>query len=92
MRSDRVGNRDDLPGCTVPGYLSEVDHVEGWANGGLTNIDELTFGRMDPPPHLDTASVKPTTTTTPRAPSPTTKTTRTSESPAVLSARWLSGL
>ena len=33
-----------FPGCTMPGYLSEVHHaVADWANGGLTNIDELTF-------------------------------------------------
>lgn len=32
------------PGCTVPGYLSEVHHVDEWADGGLTNIDKLTFG------------------------------------------------
>jgi hypothetical protein len=31
------------PGCTVPGYLSEVHHVDEWADGGLTNIDTLTF-------------------------------------------------
>lgn len=32
------------PGCTAPGYLSEVHHVDEWADGGLTNIDKLTFG------------------------------------------------
>ncbi len=31
------------PGCTVPGYLCEVHHVDEWADGGLTNIDKLTF-------------------------------------------------
>ncbi len=31
------------PGCDVPGYLTEVHHVDEWASGGLTNIDELTF-------------------------------------------------
>lgn len=31
------------PGCDVPGYLTEVHHVDEWANGGLTNIDTLTF-------------------------------------------------
>ena len=31
------------PGCDVPGYLSEVHHVDEWADGGLTNIDLLTF-------------------------------------------------
>lgn len=31
------------PGCDVPGYLCEVHHVEEWAEGGLTNIDTLTF-------------------------------------------------
>jgi hypothetical protein len=32
------------PGCDMPGYLSEVHHVDDWADGGLTNIDKLTFG------------------------------------------------
>ena len=27
----------------MPGYLSEVHHVDEWAEGGLTNIDRLTF-------------------------------------------------
>ena len=31
------------PGCDVPGYLSEVHHVDEWVDGGLTNIDHLTF-------------------------------------------------
>lgn len=31
------------PGCSVPGYLCEVHHVDDWALGGLTNIDKLTF-------------------------------------------------
>jgi hypothetical protein len=31
------------PGCTVPGYLCEVHHVEAWATGGRTDIDNLTF-------------------------------------------------
>ena len=31
------------PGCDKPGYLCEVHHVEEWAEGGLTNIDRLTF-------------------------------------------------
>jgi uncharacterized protein DUF222 len=32
------------PGCDVPGYWSEVHHVDEWAAGGLTDIDKLTFG------------------------------------------------
>jgi hypothetical protein len=28
------------PGCTVPGYGTQVHHTNGWANGGQTNIDE----------------------------------------------------
>lgn len=32
------------PGCDVPGYLTEVHHVDEWADGGMTNIDKLTFG------------------------------------------------
>lgn len=31
------------PGCTVPGYLSEVHHVTDWATCGRTDIDNLTF-------------------------------------------------
>jgi hypothetical protein len=31
------------PGCHVPGYNSEVHHCDEWADGGLTNIDKLTF-------------------------------------------------
>ncbi|OBG67689.1 HNH endonuclease signature motif containing protein [Mycobacterium sp. E735] len=31
------------PGCTVPGYLSEVHHVTDYAQCGRTNIDNLTF-------------------------------------------------
>ena len=31
------------PGCDVPGYLSEVHHVEGWATNRRTDIDDLTF-------------------------------------------------
>jgi hypothetical protein len=27
----------------MPGYLCEVHHVDEWADGGLTNIDKLTF-------------------------------------------------
>jgi hypothetical protein len=32
------------PGCDVPGYFAEVHHIHEWADGGLTNVDELTFG------------------------------------------------
>jgi Domain of unknown function (DUF222) len=31
------------PGCTVPAYLCEVHHVEYFAVGGNTNIDDLTL-------------------------------------------------
>jgi hypothetical protein len=31
------------PGCTVPGYYSEVHHVTGYATCGHTDIDNLTF-------------------------------------------------
>jgi hypothetical protein len=31
------------PGCTVPGYLCEVHHVEEWAASWRTDIDNLTF-------------------------------------------------
>lgn len=33
-----------FPGCTVPGYQCEVDHITEWAaQGGSTDIDGLTF-------------------------------------------------
>jgi hypothetical protein len=32
-----------FPGCDAPGYICEVHHVDEWASGGLTNVDELTF-------------------------------------------------
>ncbi|EHB47691.1 protein of unknown function DUF222 [Mycolicibacterium rhodesiae JS60] len=32
------------PGCTVPGYASQVHHAaKDWSDGGNTNIDELAF-------------------------------------------------
>ncbi len=31
------------PGCDMPGYLCEVHHVDDWAHGGRTDIDDLTF-------------------------------------------------
>jgi hypothetical protein len=32
------------PGCTVPGYGTQVHHTNGWAkNNGQTNIDEVVF-------------------------------------------------
>lgn len=31
------------PGCDMPGYLCEVHHVDEWADGGVTDIDKLTF-------------------------------------------------
>ncbi|BBZ44938.1 HNH endonuclease signature motif containing protein [Mycobacterium parmense] len=31
------------PGCDVPGYWSEVHHIEEWAAGGRTDADNLTF-------------------------------------------------
>lgn len=31
------------PGCTMPGYLTEVHHADEWATGGLTNVDVLVF-------------------------------------------------
>ncbi|UXA09246.1 HNH endonuclease [Mycobacterium sp. SMC-2] len=31
------------PGCTVPGYLSEVHHVTDYAQSRRTDIDDLTF-------------------------------------------------
>ena len=31
------------PGCTVPGYRTEVHHTDEWADGGKTDIDDLTL-------------------------------------------------
>ncbi len=31
------------PGCHIPGYLCQVHHINEWAQGGPTNIDNLTF-------------------------------------------------
>lgn len=31
------------PGCDVPGYWSEVHHVDEWASGGMTDADKLTL-------------------------------------------------
>jgi hypothetical protein len=31
------------PGCDAPGYWSEVHHIDSWARGGPTNIDNLTL-------------------------------------------------
>ncbi|MBA0047572.1 HNH endonuclease signature motif containing protein [Mycobacteroides sp. LB1] len=31
------------PECAVPGYLCQVHHINEWADGGPTNIDNLTF-------------------------------------------------
>lgn len=31
------------PGCTAPGYWTQVHHVDGWAEDGETNIDTLTL-------------------------------------------------
>ncbi|ANA99116.1 Conserved protein of uncharacterised function possible rep13e12 repeat protein [Mycolicibacterium phlei] len=36
------------PDCTVPGYLCEVHHITEWADGGDTDIDNLTLAC---PPH-----------------------------------------
>jgi Domain of unknown function (DUF222) len=33
-----------FPGCTVPGFLTEVHHAEGdWTDGGLTNVNDETL-------------------------------------------------
>jgi hypothetical protein len=31
------------PGGDVPGYWSEVHHVDSWARGGKTDVDNLTL-------------------------------------------------
>jgi hypothetical protein len=31
------------PGCDVPGYWTEAHHINGWARGGRTDIDNLTL-------------------------------------------------
>ena len=56
-RTKRIANADQRivlhnkdrgcthPGCTVPGYGSQVHHATlDWAEGGTTDIDDLTFG------------------------------------------------
>lgn len=42
------------PGCHIPGYLTQVHHVNEWATGGLTNIDDLTFACKTDHPRLTT--------------------------------------
>jgi len=74
-------------GCTVPGYLSEVHHVEPWARTHRTHIDDLTLGWTSrkhhdgttewiPRPTSTTDNPAPTTTGTPNAIYAKTKTTR----------------
>lgn len=39
-------NRDrgcTAPGCDKPGYLTESHHIQDWAAGGMTDVDELTL-------------------------------------------------
>ena len=56
-RTKRIANADQrivlhnkergcsFPDCTVPGYASQVHHATlDWADGGTTDIDDLTFG------------------------------------------------
>jgi len=31
------------PGCTVPGYGTQVHHMTGWARNGLTDVDAVTL-------------------------------------------------
>ncbi|MCV7423846.1 HNH endonuclease [Mycobacterium yunnanensis] len=31
------------PGCSVPGYGTQVHHMTGWAKNGLTDVDDVTF-------------------------------------------------
>ena len=31
------------PGCTVPGYWTQAHHVDGWNNGGRTDVNDLTL-------------------------------------------------
>ena len=67
-RSKRVGSCDQRivlhvadggctsPGCPRPGYLCQTHHGrKGWAEGGETNIDELTFACEDHHPLAGTA-------------------------------------
>jgi hypothetical protein len=32
-----------FPGCDVPGYQCAAHHIDDWAHGGATDIDNLTF-------------------------------------------------
>jgi HNH endonuclease len=41
-RHQNVDRREVLGG-DVPGYWSEVHHVDSWARGGPTNVDNLTL-------------------------------------------------
>jgi len=31
------------PGCTVPGYGTQVHHMTGWGRGGSTDVDDVTL-------------------------------------------------
>jgi len=31
------------PGCDVPGYLTEVQHIDEWTAGGATDVENLNF-------------------------------------------------
>lgn len=54
-RTKRIGTADQrivlyakdrgctAPGCTMPGYLTEVHHSTPWSRGGPTDADELTL-------------------------------------------------
>jgi hypothetical protein len=33
-----------FPGCTMPGYLTEVHHDHDWSHGGRTDIEDLSLG------------------------------------------------
>lgn len=64
-RSKRVASADQrivlhsldrgctAPGCDKPGFATQVHHIDEWAVGGLTNIDDLTFACNRHHPLLD---------------------------------------
>ncbi|TEA00655.1 hypothetical protein CCUG60884_04547 [Mycobacteroides salmoniphilum] len=68
------------PGCTVPGYLCEVHHINEWAHNGPTDIDNLTFA-CGPTSTNGPTTAPPTSTTSPSPAAPTTASSTTAGPP-----------
>ena len=90
------------PGCTVPGYLCEVHHVEEFAAGGPTDIDNLTYacgphhrlldkGWKTRKRHNGTTEWIPPPTSTPENPAPTATTTPSATSTKTTTTTTSSG-